>query len=225
MRPISQPVELIATIEDERIDVPDTVAFTGSELSDLIAASVEQTIAIDTTPKRWIRTLRTSTPPPSAPSSLGRPRQPLSATFSTTGEGHASGSIPPMIYTPATGIPRLQAPRQITSIARTAALGSFGVLLGLLMAVGGFQLSHRAHAASGPSTLPDRSKHEVDDAKVALASPVHEKAARRPMRRFFFTPPAATTAKAPDATPAATPATPSSSIDTTLGDAVLNRPF
>src|SRR5438309_998014 len=93
-------------------EVPDTVAFTGHELDDLLVASIEQTIALDTTPKRRVRTLRTQPPPP----------QPQISTAK-----YAQSSIAPITYTPPSGIARARTRRPITlrvPVARSIAFGA-----------------------------------------------------------------------------------------------------
>ncbi len=188
-------------------DVPDTIAFTGGELADLIAASIEETIALDTTPKRRVRTLRTSEPPRPP---LARPRQAV-PTFATTGDSY---SIPPLTFTPPHGIPRMS--EQRPTYPRMLALGTIGMILGLVIAFSGWQLSHRTAAAA---TTAPHAKREIVDAKVSLSSPTREKAKKQPLRRLFFVTPAATTTSTSTA-----PAPPDPGLDK-LGDAQLNAPF
>ena len=185
----------------ERAPVPETVAFSGDELADLLAASIEETIALDTTPKKKrVTTLRTSEPPP--PPHLSRPRPMHAPTFATT-------EFPPMTYTPPSGIPRMSTqPPPRGSFGRSATFGVLGVLLGLAIAAGAW------HAKAGSAPLPAPVKHAIVDAKLPLSSPMRDKAKKPTVRRFAIVMPSKTS----DPPPAAP------DLDK-LGDEQMNRPF
>jgi hypothetical protein len=117
----------------------------------------------------------------------------------------------------------MPSPGRIAHIVRSVSFGTVGVIIGLAIAVTGWRLVPRAQAASAPAAQPS-SKHAVVDEKLALSSPVHDKAVKRApvfVRRFVgVAPPAAPASPAPAQAP-----TPSNADLDKLGDAQLNRPF
>jgi len=181
---------------------PDTVAFTGDALADLLASSVESTVVLESMPKHEReRTARTFFPPPSSSSPISR--------------DPGSISLAPLTFTPPSGVTSAAPPPKLQprTAARAAISLAIGVGIGLLAAVGAGAAQHGASAAGAQI----RFARAASDERLAIDGPMRDKAMKQRKRVTMMLPmrPAAP----------ATPAAPAPPALDALGDAQLGRPF